>query len=128
MKTFMFILAFAITQLIGFAQSEGSVKTETVEFKVYGNCGMCKTRVEKSLKVDGVESAIWDKDTKMVKVVFNSDKISVNNLHQLVAEAGHDTEMVKAKDENYDKLHSCCKYEREETKTQDKDNHESHKH
>lgn len=128
MKTFMFILAFAITQLIGFAQSEGSVKTETVEFKVYGNCGMCKTRIEKSLKVDGVESAIWDKDTKMVKVVFNSDKISVDNIHQLVAEVGHDTEMVKAKDENYDKLHSCCKYEREETKTQDKENHESHKH
>lgn len=128
MKTVMLILAFALIQLTGFAQSEGLVKTETVEFKVYGNCGMCKTRIEKALKVDGVESATWDKDTKMAKVVFNSDKISVDKLHQLVAEVGHDTEMVKAEDKTYDKLHGCCKYEREEVKSDDKQKNENHKH
>ncbi|MFO7524560.1 MAG: heavy-metal-associated domain-containing protein [Ignavibacteriaceae bacterium] len=128
MKNLMVLAVLILILISGTAQSNISSITGTVEFKVYGNCGMCKSRIEKSLKVDGVESAIWDKDTKMVKVVFNSDKISVDNIHQLVAEVGHDTEMVKAKDENYDKLHSCCKYKREETKTQDKENHESHKH
>ena len=128
MKTFMLILVFAFIQLTGFSQSESSAKTETVEFKVYGNCGMCKSRIEKALKVDGVESAEWDKDTKMVTVVFNSVRVQEGKLHQLVAEVGHDTEMVKAKDEAYEKLHGCCKYERPETKTHDKENHESHKH
>lgn len=128
MKTVMLILAFAFIQLTGFAQSEGSVKTKTVEFKIYGNCGMCKTRIEKALKVDGVESSSWNKDTKMAKVVFNSDKISVDKLHQLVAEVGHDTEMVKAEDKTYDKLHSCCKYERAETKADDQKKSENHKH
>jgi copper chaperone CopZ len=116
MKTLMFILAFAFIQISSFAQSESSVKTETVEFKVYGNCGMCKSRIEKALKVDGVESAKWNKDTKMATVVFNSDKISIDQLHQFVAEVGHDTEVITAKDETYDKLHGCCKYERKEIK------------
>lgn len=128
MKTFMLILAFALIHLTSFAQSESPSKTETAEFKVYGNCGMCKTRIEKALTIDGVESATWDKDTKMAKVIFNSDKISVDKLHQLVAEIGHDTEMVKAEDKTYDKLHGCCKYEREEVKSDDKQKNENHKH
>jgi len=128
MKTLMFTLTFVFIQLVGFAQSKSVSKIETVEFKVYGNCGMCKTRIEKALKVDGVESATWDKDSKMTKVVFNSDKISVDKLHQLVAEVGHDTEKVKAEDKTYDKLHGCCKYEREEVKSDDKQKNENHKH
>jgi copper chaperone CopZ len=128
MKTFMLVLAFALIQLSVFAQSEDAVKTETVEFKVFGNCGMCKSRIEKALNVEGVESVNWDKETKMASVVFNSEKISEDKLHQLVAEVGHDTDKVTAKDETYSKLHGCCKYERPETKTHDKENHESHKH
>lgn len=128
MKTFMLLLAFAFIQLTGFAQSEGAEKTETVEFKVYGNCGMCKSRIEKALKVDGVESAKWDRESKMATVVFNPQKLNENKLHQIVAEVGHDTELVKAKDDTYDKLHSCCKYERAEMKTDDKKKDESHKH
>jgi copper chaperone CopZ len=128
MKSLMLIMAFAFMQLTSIAQSEISVKTETAEFKVYGNCGMCKSRIEKSLKVDGVESAKWDKDTKMTNVVFDSDKITVDQLHQLVAEVGHDTEMIKAEDETYNKLHSCCKYERAETKNSSNQMDENHKH
>ena len=124
----MIIVVCALVQMAGIAQSDSAVKSETIEFKVYGNCGMCKSRIEKALKVDGVESAKWDKDTKMTNVIFDSDKITVDQLHQLVAEVGHDTEMIKAEDETYNKLHSCCKYKREETKTQDKENHESQKH
>ncbi len=123
MKTLMFILAFAFIQLTGFAQSEKTMKTEKVEFKVYGNCGMCKSRIEKALKVDGVESAKWDAKNDMVKVVFHPDKIKEDKLHQLVSAVGHDTEKVLAKDETYDKLHGCCKYERAETKDKDKENH-----
>jgi copper chaperone CopZ len=128
MKTLMLILAIAFIQLTAFAQTESSQKTETVEFKVYGNCGMCKSRIEKALKVEGVESSKWDAKTDMVKVVFHPDKINEDKLHQLVADVGHDTEKVKAKNETYDNLHSCCKYDRSEMKTDGKENLESHKH
>lgn len=128
MKTFMLLLAFAFIQLSGFAQSEDAVKTETVEFKVYGNCSMCKSRIEKALKVDGVETAKWDAKSNMVKIVYHPAKIKEEKLHQLIADVGHDTEKVSAKDETYDKLHGCCKYERAEMKTDDKKKDESHKH
>ncbi len=128
MKNLMIIVVFALVQMAGIAQSDSAVKSETIEFKVFGNCGMCKSRIEKALNVDGVESAKWDKETKMASVVFNSEKISEDKLHQLAAEVGHDTEKVTAKDETYSKLHGCCKYERPETKTHYKENHESHKH
>lgn len=114
MKALIVVLALAFIQLIGFTQSKGSVKTETVEFKVYGNCGMCKNRIEKALKVDGVESAGWDANSKMVTVVYDKKNITKDQLHELVAEAGHDTDLVRAEDETYNKLHSCCKYERAE--------------
>jgi len=128
MKNLMIIAVFALVQMAGIAQSDKAVKSETIEFKVYGNCGMCKSRIEKALNVDGVESAKWDKDTKIATVVYDSEKISEVKLHQLAAEVGHDTEMVAAKDETYSKLHGCCKYERPETKTDDKQKQMDHKH
>jgi len=124
----MIIAVFALVQMAGITQSDKAVKSETIEFKVYGNCGMCKSRIEKALNVDGVESAKWDKDTKIATVVYDSEKISEVKLHQLAAEVGHDTEMVAAKDETYSKLHGCCKYERPETKTDDKQKQMDHKH
>ena len=40
-------------------------ESKTEEFKVFGNCGMCKSRIEKAAKaVDGVSMAEWDKKTK----------------------------------------------------------------
>ena len=90
------------------AQTE---KKET--FKVAGNCGMCETRIEKAAKsVDGVLSADWDKETKMIEVKFDSDKVAIQKVDMAIAKVGHDTKMHKASDEVYNKLPGCCKYER----------------
>lgn len=89
----------------------GPGKTE--KFKVAGNCGMCETRIEKAAKsVDGVTSAEWDKDTKMIEVSFDDTKADIQKIHEVIAGVGHDTELVKADDETYDNLPACCKYER----------------
>jgi len=88
-----------------------SVKTEKIE--VAGNCGMCKTRIEKAANsVDGVSSADWDKETKMLEVSFDAEKSDLHKVHLAVATVGHDTKMHKASDEVYDALPGCCKYER----------------
>ena len=110
MKTKMLSLVAIvfITMTTATAQTE---KKET--FEVAGNCGMCDTRIEKAAKsVDGVISADWDKETKMIDVKFNSDKVEIHKVHMAIAKAGHDTKMHKASDEVYDKLPGCCKYER----------------
>ncbi len=89
--------------------SEAAVATTT--FMVYGNCGMCATRIEDALKsLDGVETAKWNIETKKVTVSFDEAKVKEDLMHKKVAEVGHDTEKEKATDEVYDSLAGCCKY------------------
>ncbi len=100
--------------LIGFSTLSvfaGPGKTE--KFKVAGNCGMCENRIEKAATaVEGVSAAEWDKDTKMIEVTFDADKTTGKKIQEAIAKVGHDTEKVKASDETYEKLPSCCKYDR----------------
>ena len=115
MKTKMLTLVFCISTLICFSQSkqENNNSQSNVTFKVSGNCGMCKSRIEKALAVDGIEKATWDGSIKMIEISYISSVISEAEMHQLIANAGHDTEKAKAKEDVYNKLPGCCKYDRE---------------
>ena len=102
----MAILVMGVSTVMAHAE-------EKEKFEVAGNCGMCKTRIEKAANsVDGVSAAVWDKESKMLEVTYDSDKADIHKVHMAVAKAGHDTKMHKASDEVYDKLPGCCKYER----------------
>ncbi len=80
---------------------------------VYGNCGSCKKAIEKAAKsVDGVESANWDKKKKTLSVAYEDTKTSLNLIEKAITAIGYDTENLFADDEVYEKLHSCCKYDR----------------
>ncbi len=109
MKKLVFSVLFMVLSIAVFGQTKPIVTT----FKVSGNCGMCKSTIEGSLKdVKGVSSAVWNKDTKEMKVEFTPKKITLEQIMSTVAATGYDTEKVKAKDEDYNKLHGCCKYAR----------------
>ena len=92
------------------------VKSEsgiTDTFTVYGNCGMCERRVEGALKkLEGVQSADWDKDTKVMTVQYDDTVVSLDDIMKKVAEVGHDTDKFRAKDEVYNNLPGCCQYDR----------------
>jgi len=104
-----------VMALMGLTNVVGQEKTK--EFKVHGNCGMCENRIEKAAKsVEGVSAADWDKETKKVKVSFDDSKTNVHKVHKVIAKSGHDTDMYKAKDEAYNSLPGCCKYDRSATK------------
>lgn len=66
-------------------------KLTSVEFKVTGNCHMCKKTIEASLKGKGISSAVWNKDSKVMKVSYDSTKITEEPIHQNIADAGYDT-------------------------------------
>ena len=86
-------------------------QTAEVSFWVDGVCGMCEKRIESALlNTSGVRFADWSKENHLVKVAFSPKKLSEQKLHEIVAAAGHDTQKVKANDEAYAKVHSCCKY------------------
>jgi len=100
-----FLLLLAVSS-IAYSQS----KTTTSTFKVYGNCAMCKKRIETALDHKGVKLAKWDTKTKDLEVVYNNEKITEMQIHEIVASVGHDTDKVKAKDEVYAALPFCCLY------------------
>lgn len=116
MKTILFLTVLSLWVIQGTPQSTSQQSTETATFKVYGQCGMCKTRIEKAAKIDGVHSATWNQSDQMLKVEYSPSEVSTKTLHKKVAKVGHDTEKVKASDEVYNKLPACCKYEREKLK------------
>ncbi|MBC5836469.1 heavy-metal-associated domain-containing protein [Flavobacterium muglaense] len=80
---------------------------------VNGNCEQCKKRIEKaSYAVSGVKSAIWDVDSHDLKLILNEQKSSLLEVEKAIAKVGHDTQEVRATQEDYDNLHTCCLYER----------------
>ncbi len=110
-KTISLLTLLLIGSVATFAQS----KTE--KFEVKGNCGMCEARIEKAASsVEGVTSSDWNKETGMMNVTYNEGNTNIHNIHKAIAKAGHDTNMHKAPDDVYEKLPSCCKYNRTTTK------------
>jgi periplasmic mercuric ion binding protein len=120
-------MIFAILAMTGTSVLFAQVKTE--KFKANGNCGMCEKRIETAaLSVDGVTSAKWDNKTKVIEVVYNQSEANLHDVHKAVAKSGHDTEVLKANDEVYAKLHGCCKYDREEAKAKQECGQSCHGH
>lgn len=100
----MLVLLLATSQLYG--QS----KITKTTFKVFGNCVMCKNRIEGALDKQGIKFVQWNVETKSLEVVYNNRKISEKEVHSLIASTGHDTNLVKAQDDVYAKLPFCCLY------------------
>ena len=91
-----------------FTQSETITK---IKFNVSGNCEQCKERIETAAKsVSGVSSAVWDVNSKKIKVEFNATTTNPDAVQKAIAKVGHDTEKFKATDEAYKQLPECCLY------------------
>jgi periplasmic mercuric ion binding protein len=110
MKSLKYIFAIAAIVVSSMAFAQSPKKPVTATIKVEGNCGMCKDRIENALSVKGIKSADWNVKTKMLTVVYVPAKISEQQIHKIIAKAGHDTDKVKATKEDYEGLHGCCKY------------------
>jgi len=114
MKSLIKTIIFSIFLITLFLPAEvypvaGDVKT--VEFKVEGVCGMCKDRIENGALIKGVKKAEWDKETEMLTVIYNPDKVELMDIHKAIAELGHSTDKVKAEEKAYNKLPACCQYD-----------------
>ena len=111
------LILIAIISFLGFTAEAQTKKNKKLKYttEVNGNCEQCKKRIEKAaFGVPGVKTASWDVSTHQLSVILNEEKSSTKDLNMAVAKAGHDTKEVKATDTDYNNLHSCCKYEREQ--------------
>jgi hypothetical protein len=110
MKSFSFIAILFFGLFAGTASAQTNLKEETI--KVWGNCGMCKTTIEKAAAKAGATTANWNEESKELKVAYAVNKTSSDKIQKEIAKSGYDTQGFKASDKAYDKLHGCCKYER----------------
>lgn len=95
-----------------FANSK-EVKTDTL--MVAGVCGMCEERIENAALIKGVKKADWSQDTHELIVVYRPDKVSLDEIAIAVSEIGHDNSIYNSTDEQYEKVHSCCKYREQDS-------------
>lgn len=94
--------------------AEDELAMAKTTFGVRGNCGMCKSTIEKAAKsVEGVASANWDVKKKQITLAFNGDKTNEDAVHEAIAKSGYDTEKVAGSEEAYKGLPGCCKYDHE---------------
>lgn len=106
-KIYMLAAAGVLFSLSAVAQT----KTET--FKVSGNCGMCKSKIEKAAKEAGAKEAKWDADAKSITVTYKTASTNTAKIQEKIAIAGYDNEGAKAAEDAYNKLPACCHYDRE---------------
>jgi outer membrane receptor for ferrienterochelin and colicin len=110
MKTYILLLCLTLVNIIGFAQDAKNEKLTTTHFKVFGACEQCKARIELAVKIKGVKLGIWDVDTKILALEYDSTIVSIDKIQNKILLAGHDLENKKAKDIIYKELPACCKY------------------
>lgn len=104
----LLVLLLAATVTVN-AQARLSTDT-TIQLKVFGACAQCKQRIEKALKINGVEKAQWDIPTQQLTVTYKPSILKPYDIHAKMAAVGHDTEKEKAKADVYQALPDCCHY------------------
>lgn len=123
------ILSLAVLATMGLTSCKNEAKQETettttevsnemamadISFGVRGNCGMCKSTIEKAANaVAGVSKANWDVDKKKIEVSFDDTKTDAMAIHTAIAASGYDTDKVLGSEAAYENLPGCCKYDHE---------------
>ncbi|CAM2806049.1 Copper chaperone CopZ [Flavobacterium frigoris] len=95
-----------------------NTKTETV--KIYGNCGMCESKIEKAGTQKNITSVDWDKDSKMATLTYDSLKTTREEILKRIAAVGYDSEKFHATEAAYNALPGCCQYDRAEATKEEK--------
>ena len=109
-KSFLILTLIAVLFIIACNGNKSSSVEMSVH--VWGNCKKCKTTIEKSCDLKGVSDAVWNIDSKLLKLKLDTSQISLNTVLEAVSKAGYDNEKFYADDYSYGALEACCQYER----------------
>jgi hypothetical protein len=109
MKSLLSMITITLFSITTFAQIKNS-KTESL--KVYGNCGMCKEKIEKAGTQKNISKTVWSEETAMATITYDDKKTNTDAILKKIALVGYDSDNFLAPDAVYKKLHGCCKYER----------------
>ncbi len=107
MKTIIILLISLVFSVK--VQAQSSIQTVTIAVK--GNCDECKERIENAADIKGVKNSVWDEKKQAITVIYDSKKVTVEQIEQAIAKSGHKTGHVAADAAAYKALPNCCKYE-----------------
>lgn len=106
-------IMMAITVLLSSVNGFPQIKNaETATVKISGNCGMCKTTIEKAGNVKNIAAVEWNKDLKTATLHYDGKKTNQDEILKRIALAGYDNQQFLAPDDAYAKLPGCCQYDR----------------
>ncbi|WP_037501421.1 DUF3347 domain-containing protein [Sphingobacterium deserti] len=129
LSAYIGIVAIMLLSHTTFAQIRNS-KLVTVD--INGNCGMCKSNIEKAGNKENEAAVIWNSKNGKASITFDGTKTNEDAILKRIALSGYDNERYLAPDEAYSALHDCCQYERskktEDTATADAEHTPEHKH
>jgi len=87
---YLIVLSLFFSSL-GFSQ-QSNLKSLNVSFLVKGVCEMCKDRIENgTIKLKGVKYVNWDIISSNISLIYNSKKISLDEIHKGISLLGHST-------------------------------------
>jgi len=102
-----------IVLLLSVTHTFAQIKNQqTASIKVSGNCEMCKKTIETAANVRGTANVVWNKETKMATVNYDSQKTNTDEILKRIALAGYDNTSYLAPEDAYAKLAECCQYKR----------------
>ena len=111
MKLIKLLMAMCVS--LSFTACNAQIKNaKTTTVKIYGNCGMCESTIEKAGNIKKVAEVDWNKDTKLASITYDSTKTNQDEILKRIALAGYDSDKFLAPDDVYAKLPECCLYER----------------
>ncbi|SFF45508.1 DUF3347 domain-containing protein [Flavobacterium xueshanense] len=103
----------AITLLLSVVVSNAQIKNAQIEtVKIFGNCAMCETTMEKAGSLKKIANIDWNIDTKVATLTYDTKKTNQDEILKRIALAGYDSEKFLAPDAVYSKLAECCQYDR----------------
>src|SRR5438034_9642619 len=107
LKIFPIISSIFFVAILSLPKDSFAKKATTKTFKVSGECGMCKKKIEKAAKDAGASYAVWSTQSKILTVRYNSVSTNTAKIEQKIAGVGYDTPDYKATDNAYNKLDAC---------------------
>lgn len=103
----------ALPMLLSFTSCNAQIKNATTEsVKIYGNCEMCESTIEKAGNVKKVAKVDWNKDSKMATLTYDANITSKDEILKRIALAGYDSDNFLVPDNAYAQLPACCQYQR----------------
>lgn len=111
MKNLLLTLILALSTALSAAAQQKAVATGPAQVQILTSavCGMCKTTLEKAMAYEkGVKAAELDVEAKMLTIVYQPEKTSVEKLRLAISRAGYDADSLKADSRAHDRLPDCC--------------------